>query len=254
MARDAAPLRLIVNADDLGVSPEVNDAVFDLMAKGRLTSATILANGRAMRKAVAGLARFPQCSFGVHLNITEFPPLTAAPGLRPLLDAGGAMTKAIRRIPLTPALKEAIYEEWAAQIGTLLAAGVPVSHFDSHNHSHNHPGLLPVMRRLRRRFAVPRARVSINLFRPDERKSSLLRLKKRAFNLALRRFCGYRTPDACADFVSFFEVPPARRRPMSCIELMTHPGHARYGDEFRLLSSGDWAARFPCQLAAYHEL
>lgn len=253
MARNAAPLRLIVNADDLGRSAEVNDAIFGLMAQGRLTSATILANGAAAREALARIPQFPRCSFGAHLNITEYRPLTGSPALGPLLDENGAMTKAIRRVRVTPALREAIYEEWSAQVGLLLAAGVRLSHFDSHNHSHTHPRLLPVMRRLRRRFGVSRARVSINLFRPEEQKPALLAAKKRTFNAALRYFGGYRTPDACADFRSFLEVPAERYSSMSWIELMTHPGHENYGEELRLLRE-DWAARFPCRLASYEEL
>jgi predicted glycoside hydrolase/deacetylase ChbG (UPF0249 family) len=245
--------RLIVNADDLGISPEVNDAIFELMSLGRITSSTILANGPALTAALAHLRLFPKCSFGVHLNITQFPPLTAAPAFAGLLDHQGALRKVIREVPVPPDLRQAIYEEWSAQITRLLHAGVSLSHVDSHNHSHTLPVLLPVMRRLRGQFGIPRARVSINLFRPDEPKPPLLGLKKRIFNAALRHYCGFRTPDACADFESFLLAFPRRLPALSSIELMTHPGHPRYGNELRLLHE-DWQRRWPCRLVSYREL
>jgi predicted glycoside hydrolase/deacetylase ChbG (UPF0249 family) len=254
MARETAPLRLIVNADDLGCSAEVNDAIFGLMAKRRICSATLMANGPAVTEALSKVALFPGCSFGAHLNITEYRPLTGSPALRPLLDQDGTLRKIIRDGPITSALRQAVYEEWSAQLALLAAAGVPLSHVDSHNHSHVLPGLLPVMRQLRRRFQIPRTRVSINLFRPDERKPALLAVKKRLLNAALRSYCGFRTPDACADFVSFLAVPPAQYRSMSTIELMTHPGHPKYAEELRLLKSGEWIARLNGALTPYYEL
>ena len=65
-------MNVIINADDLGKSIEVNEAIFDMMARGSVTSATILANGPKLQNALTRLAHFPHCSFGVHLNADEF--------------------------------------------------------------------------------------------------------------------------------------------------------------------------------------
>jgi hypothetical protein len=75
-----AGIAVIVNADDLGMSREVNDAIFELMSRGRISSATILANAPATRDAARRAQAFPRCSFGVHLNLTQFEPLTGGPG------------------------------------------------------------------------------------------------------------------------------------------------------------------------------
>jgi predicted glycoside hydrolase/deacetylase ChbG (UPF0249 family) len=76
----AEHVRLIINADDLGISPVVNDEIFDHINRGFVSSATILGNGPAVADATHQIARFPQASFGVHLNATEFAPLMAHPG------------------------------------------------------------------------------------------------------------------------------------------------------------------------------
>ena len=50
---------VIVNADDLGMSQEVNDATFELMSKGRISSATIMANAPATREAARCVSDVP---------------------------------------------------------------------------------------------------------------------------------------------------------------------------------------------------
>ena len=99
-------MRIIINADDLGISQEVNDAIFGLMAEGRITSATVLANGPAVEDAAKRLAEFPKCSFGVHLNLTQFKAISSAPGLKPIVDRDGDFAGNIRAVPLTPGLRE----------------------------------------------------------------------------------------------------------------------------------------------------
>ena len=73
--------RLIVNADDLGASDVVNDAIFREIEKGRVTSSTFLANGPGVDKAAKAAKQFPHVSFGVHLNLTEYYPLSGDPAL-----------------------------------------------------------------------------------------------------------------------------------------------------------------------------
>lgn len=67
--------QIIVNADDLGISSEVNDAIFGFIRSGLVTSATMLANGPQITEAAVRVREFPECSFGIHLNLTEFKPL-----------------------------------------------------------------------------------------------------------------------------------------------------------------------------------
>lgn len=55
---------------------EVDSAIFDLMRRRRITPATMLVNGFSVAKAARELSRISACSFGVHLNVTQFEPLT----------------------------------------------------------------------------------------------------------------------------------------------------------------------------------
>jgi predicted glycoside hydrolase/deacetylase ChbG (UPF0249 family) len=240
-------LEVIVNGDDLGASAEINRAIFHLMAQDKLTSASILANGPDVEAAMEGTRRFPQCSFGVHLNVTEFEPLHPTEGLRALMNERGHFGKVIPGVHLTRRLLQAISLEWAAQIERLLSAGLRPTHIDSHHHVHNLPHLLPALRELRRKYAIPRSRITMNVFGPGERKPASLLLKKKLYNFALRRVCGFETTDAFTAFQTFYALGLRPRPGIRTIELMTHPGHPSYEDETRLLGDG-WEKQSPCSI------
>ncbi len=250
-------MRVIINADDLGMNAVVNSATFDLMARGRITSATLLANGAAVEEAAARTREFPNCSFGIHLNLTQYRPLTTEAGLAPLLDqAGRFVGKAVRSVKLTPALREAILEEWSAQVRRLLDLGVTVSHLDSHHHVHTVPGLFRVVKRLQKRFGIRKARLSMNIYPPSIPVTRKLLAMKWAWNLALRRWHRTQTTDAFSGFAGFCEAAAVRELNCQSVELMAHPGGELFDSETRLLDDASWQERlgFPLSLISYHEL
>jgi predicted glycoside hydrolase/deacetylase ChbG (UPF0249 family) len=219
-------MRVIVNADDLGASPEVNDAIFDMMSRGRISSATIMANGPAAAAALREATRFPQCSFGIHLNLTQYGPLTRSAGLAPVLRDGELARERLRAAPRRPALVLAAFEEWRAQVGRVLDAGVLVSHFDSHHHVHTMPFLLPALKAVMARSRVRHVRLSKNLYtdamRPPRRKL----FEKDAFNAALRHVLPRaRTTEIFTEFQTFCDLVKAGRTiEARTVELMVHPG------------------------------
>lgn len=250
-----ASLGAVINADDLGMSQAVNEATFDLMARGRVTSATILANAPATGEAARRVPKFPACSFGVHLNLTQFEPLTGGPGGRLLVDDRGQMSRANESARPGPARLHAFYRELCAQIERVASLGVPVSHLDSHNHVHTRPFLFPVLKEVQRRYRIRRVRLSKNFYSPDEPCPARLAWKKRAYNWALTSIYATQTTDAFTEFLTFYRAETSRKRSIGLIELMVHPGAAAAAEETAILGS-DWAARMdlPVQLISYGEI
>lgn len=78
----------MVNADDPGASRSVNNAIFDMIKHGHVTS-TMMATGPHVDHAPAQLVNFPQASFGLHPNLTEFFPISGPKGLGSLLNIDG---------------------------------------------------------------------------------------------------------------------------------------------------------------------
>src|SRR5580704_13034786 len=141
MAKPEGRVLIVVNAEDLGASKSINNEIFALMESGFVTSATIIANAPAFDHAVAESKRFPNCSFGVHLNLTVFRPLTPSGDLAPVLDQNSCLSSKLLRTPITRELRGPLLRELTAQVQRTLEAGIPVSHFDSHENVHTLPKL-----------------------------------------------------------------------------------------------------------------
>ena len=238
------PLRIIVNADDLGISEAVNDAIFESMARGTVTSATVLSNGPAVRLAAKQVQRFPNCSFGVHLNLTEFEPLCEGSyrELASILDQNRCFNgNSIREVKISLPMLRAIFREWCSQIEKLMALGIELSHLDAHHHVHTIPQMLPVLAALHRRYQIKSARLSRNLYNASEHPAQLLLQKKKIYNLALR-LIGFRTTRIFTDMETFVKQCAAKPPRVASLELMTHPGSLPRTEEANLLEC-DWTSR-----------
>jgi chitin disaccharide deacetylase len=238
------PMRIIVNADDLGMDAVVNEAIFQGMQRRAITSATILSNGPSVRDALQHLRLFPQCSFGVHLNLTEFRPVCQGSyaDLASILDESQCFNgNSIREVRITLPMLRAIFREWSCQIENLIRLGVEPTHLDAHHHVHTIPQLLPVLVALSRRYKINKVRISRNLYDDAERPDQLLLGEKWLFNLALRTV-GFRTTRIFTDFVTFIKECANRPPRSASVELMTHPGSSPQDEETRLLG-GNWTDR-----------
>lgn len=146
--------RLIINADDFGLTPGINQSVLELNRHGALSSATLMATAAHMTAAAAGASAQPTLGVGCHVVLVDGTPALpprSIPGLalrsgefRPSL-AGFLRDLARGGIPESEIEIEAI-----AQIRTLQAAGVRVTHLDTHKHTHMFPRVLrPLLRAAR---------------------------------------------------------------------------------------------------------
>jgi len=161
--------RLIINADDFGLTPGVNRAIAEAHARGIVTSATLMANSRALDEA-AGLARSmtggESCfSVGCHVVLLDGDPVLPAERVPSLLERGDGnghfrgklndFVIASFRGKLQP---DEIEAEATAQIQRLQTAGIAPSHFDTHKHAHMFPAVLRPLLRAARACGVPAVR------------------------------------------------------------------------------------------------
>ena len=147
--------RLIVNADDFGLTSGVNRAIVELHRARVLTSTTLMAGARATGEAIALAHAHPSLGVGCHLVLIDGEPILPATRIPSLIDKGTGMfpstlTAFLGRL-LTGRIRAAeIEEEATAQILSLLDRGVKLTHVDTHKHSHMFPGVLrPILRAAR---------------------------------------------------------------------------------------------------------
>jgi len=150
--------RLIVNADDFGLSQGINHAIMLGHRQGIITSATLLANGGAFTAAVEMARTAGGLGVGVHLNLTEGQPVSAPSDIPSLVDAQGVFAHTVaqlgrRSLVGSLSLRE-VERELRAQIEKVLAAGVAVTHLDGHKHVHLVPALCRLVMRLATEYGI----------------------------------------------------------------------------------------------------
>ncbi len=221
-------IRIIINADDFGRSEAVNDAIIMCLEEGLISSATIMANGEGWQAACRATAQFPTASFGVHLNLTDYRPVSDATGLDRYLGSDGEFDGRFRH-QARMSDSESIAMEWSAQIQRVLDAGVKVSHLDSHHHAHTGLGAFWALKSVQRRFGIRRVRLTRNLIPDDDevRARSLKLVAKTVWNSALRFVppCT-KTADYFGSVTDLHQVLQqcGSIRSGSIVELMCHPG------------------------------
>src|SRR5436853_6379141 len=77
--------RLIINADDFGLTAGVNRAITEAHTSGVVTSSTLMANSSAFDQAVAAAKASPKLSVGCHVMLVDGAPLKSHDTVRSLL-------------------------------------------------------------------------------------------------------------------------------------------------------------------------
>lgn len=248
----AGSVAVIVNADDFGMNQPETEAVCEGLAKGRINSATVMANGAALPVALRNIHAFRGCSFGVHLNLTQGVPVMGGAGAKLLVNENGGMSRqAFSALRPTPAVLRAAYAEWCAQVDLLARSGLAVSHFDSHNHIHTVPFLFPVLKAVQKRFGIRKVRISKNIYAASDPCGTRLKLKKAGFNFALRTLYRTRTTSGFTDLTTFCEVAGQGGLRHRTVEVMVHPKSMGAEREDVLLSS-DWESSLPFPVVKIH--
>jgi predicted glycoside hydrolase/deacetylase ChbG (UPF0249 family) len=247
--------RLIVNADDFGLTVGVNRAIVEAQQRGIVTSATMMAGARAFddaREQARSLAPGAPFSIGCHIVLVDGAPLSPPVQIRSLLEAGDGIAHFRENLSsfATAALSgrinpDELEAEATAQMRRIQHAGVSLSHFDTHKHAHMFPSILRPLLRAAKACGITAVR---NPFGPGDglpltRVATNLRLATRFVQMSVLNsfassFCrevahhGLRTTDGASgvqvtgilDLGLFVEI--ASNLPEGTWEFVCHPGYS----------------------------
>jgi predicted glycoside hydrolase/deacetylase ChbG (UPF0249 family) len=253
---------LVVNADDFGLTEGTNHAIIDAHTNGIVTSTSLLANGFAFHHAVALAQRNPLLGVGVHLTLTEVPPLTdgadrvpafRGPGGRfPLSNQPMVQELLAGRLP-----REAIRREFEAQIRGVIDAGIKPTHIDGHKYIHLLPGISGIAADVARQAGIGVMRVPHRLADPllaGDRFSRLpgafILVAMSALAYRTARRAGLRAADWIGGFVDTGHLDQATIRrllwaPRSGVtELLCHPAYRTPALELLLAQGFTWIAGY----------
>jgi len=239
--------RLIVNADDFGLTRGVNRAIFEAHTRGIVTSTTLMANSIAFEEAVQLAKSDDGWSVGCHVVLLDGQPLCESPRVSSLVQrkkshvfrdgvAGFAVRALTGRID-----SEQVEAETTAQIRKLQSNGVKVSHLDSHKHTHMFPAALEGILRAARTCSITAIRnpfevVAANFARAQRRlwkryaQVKTLRGLAGGFRRAVTK-AGLRTPDGTLGIVATGHLTGdlfqhiADNMPDGTWEFVCHPGY-----------------------------
>jgi chitin disaccharide deacetylase len=243
--------RLIINADDFGLTAGVNRAIVEAHERGVVSSATLMANGQAFADAVALARDTPRLGVGCHIVLVDGTPVLESTGVRSLLDppldrAGdphfrggigkfGALAMMGRLSP------DEIEAEAVAQIRKIQSAGVAVTHLDSHKHTHLFPHVLRPLLRAAKACGIRAIRNPFERMQGSQLAASptmwkrwievgVLRGLAKQFREAVRQ-AGIFTPDGTLAIVATGTLNERLLRlmienlPQGTWELVCHPGY-----------------------------
>jgi len=235
-----------VNADDFGLTRGVNRAIVELHQAGVLTSATLMAKAGATDEAIALAQANPRLGVGCHVVLVDGEPVLPPDKVPSLVDFKTGcfphkLTTFLRRLFMGRIRAAEIEAEAAAQIASLQARGVRLTHIDTHKHSHMFP---PVLRPVLRAARAAGIRAVRNPFEPEwavhaSPRASIVRSAEvyalRKFGPYFRRVLseeGFSTTDgtiavAATGVVNADTVRSLLQKlPPGAWELVTHPGYS----------------------------
>lgn len=202
-------MKVIVHADDLGISRGITDRIIETHRNGAVQRTSIVANGEAFDYAVDRLRDSPRLSWSVHLNLVEGRCLAAKQGLPLLVDRRGWFKRDFVGLLLLPilapwcraGLRRQIRLELDTQIGRVRRAFNPAEiRVDSHRYVHLLPFVFPIVMQQAANWNVREIRVVneplftargglrglVELISPNLLKCLVLRLLSRSCRKQLR--------------------------------------------------------------------
>ena len=149
---------VIITADDLGLWPEVNDAVMAGYDSGVISSASLRVTAAASHAAMVSASMRPGLGVGLQLVLCDGQSTLPRKHIPSLVDNAGCF---VRR-PLEAAwqyrrrgpLREELKSEIRAQLEKFLAAGLYLSHVSGAHSMHLHPTVISILRELAANYPI----------------------------------------------------------------------------------------------------
>jgi predicted glycoside hydrolase/deacetylase ChbG (UPF0249 family) len=243
---------LVVNADDMGLTPGVCRAVQRAHTDGVVTSTSVLAVGTAFEQAATAVRETGDLGLGAHLAIVgEDRPLLSAREVPTLVDRHGRFPLSYRTVVARGVAgridADDVAREFRAQLERVRGIGVPVTHLDTHQHTHLWPAVAAVVVDLAREAGIRCVRL------PGSRRRGPLgagvgllagRLRRRLDRAGLDTTGSYAGLDEAGDLDGERFAAVLQRLTddgAATAEVNTHPGEAGDPDLARFAWGYRWA-------------
>lgn len=146
-------MKLILNADDFGLSPSINKGIVDCFKEGLISSTTIMMNTPYTDEAIQLAKEHNIKNIGIHLNLTYGKSVLPASEVPSLVDENGVFHYVCMLGYYTQYLDAK--KELRAQIEKFLATGLTPTHLDHHHYFNEIPNILKAYLELAKEYNLP---------------------------------------------------------------------------------------------------
>lgn len=213
--------KLIINADDFGLTEGCNKGIIKCMTEGVVTSSTLMINMPKAKHAVYMAKENGITSLGIHLNLTCGKPVLPKDEVQSLVDEDGYFYNRIAKSIKNINLKEA-KNELEAQVNKFLDTGLKISHLDGHHHIQMYDGIKDIVIELCKKYEVPMRHCN-----KIHRKYCIDKNVKTTDYFDMNFYGDNVTVDSLKDIINGYED--------GTIEIMTHPSYI--DEELKEISS-----------------
>ena len=146
-------MKIIINAEDFGLSKSINKGIAEGLEKGFLTSASLFVNGSFVDEAVNMIKQNGFKNVGVHLNLTYGTPTAEKAKVKHLLEPDGKFHY-MCSMPFYAKYAE-VKIELEAQIKKFLSFGITPSHLDFHHYFYSSKEVYDAYLDLAKKYSLP---------------------------------------------------------------------------------------------------
>ena len=149
MERPDSPRRLIVDADDFGLSHSVNEAVIRAHRDGILTGASLMVNESGFDEAVKLAKENPKLGVGLHLTLLQGHSVLPPGKIPGLVNSRGEFSNCPVGVGINYFFKRNLREQLRAEIHAQFekfhSSGLQLDHVNGHLHLHLHPAIFKIL-------------------------------------------------------------------------------------------------------------
>lgn len=231
--------KLILVADDFGITNKVNKAIVKLWKQGIIGQTALLANGAAFTNALKWIKKYPTMEISCHLTFTYGKPVLNK--INCLTDASGNFIRAHAEDKnFKPNINE-LRAEWEAQIQKLQKAKIKISALNCHHNVQGHTHVQDLFLELAQKYNLPIRNVDWQIPKT--------KLKNINFIIGNQTWYGPQTTLA-----HFEQIITSQLEKEKILDIQTHPGfynqalkkassYAKFrAHEFALLASPEFKA------------
>ncbi len=146
--------KLVITADDVGISPDIDQAAIAAATDGRITAISLIPGGSTFEQALNDISAIKKIDIGIHISLSQGKPLSDGMKMSRQGTLPSSHGTLLRRYLLGYLSRDLLLEEICAQIKLAKDAGIEIAFLNTHQHVQLYPFVLQPLCEAALRFGI----------------------------------------------------------------------------------------------------